>query len=191
MPRAICSWGKPAVAAVDPVLVLATLFCHGSDAAVLLDGNGAGVKGALAPKSAGEPRSEDRPGPGKLCQRAASRCRAKSCSILRSYSLIAAASGSNWRASIWTCTLAGSTRAGSVESGIVCGMEAWRSLARSGKNFRGLAVAGRGRRVDRIEGNKLRGSQPAGERAFCILQDRTRPATEPLEGHKTFGGTVL
>ena len=56
---------RPAVASMDPVLVFAALLGDRGDAAVLLDGLGARITGALASKGAGEPRGESRTGAGE------------------------------------------------------------------------------------------------------------------------------
>ncbi len=56
---------RATLAAVDPMLVFATLFCHWSYAAVLLDGWSVAVARTLAPKGAGEPGSESGTGAGE------------------------------------------------------------------------------------------------------------------------------
>ncbi len=48
------------ITAVHPVLVLAALLGDRGDAAILLDGLGARITGAFAPKGAGEPGGESR-----------------------------------------------------------------------------------------------------------------------------------
>lgn len=56
---------RATVAPMNPMLVLTALLRDWGDAAVLLDGLGVGITGALAPESAGEPGGEGRPGAGE------------------------------------------------------------------------------------------------------------------------------
>ena len=56
---------RPPPTTMDPVLVLAASFYHGSYPAILLDGEGTLVAGAFIAKSTAEARRQSRTGPGE------------------------------------------------------------------------------------------------------------------------------